>query len=444
MVFINHNSAEHLGGAERSLLTLIDRWVTEDPTVTPIVVSPGPSAAMARAITHRNWRHVELDFEGWAVFSASGGRAEALLRKRRAAAATRAIVVLLRESDARLVVTNTLVHPWGALAAAMVGVAHVWFVREFGHTDQGFIWPGGRSAALRDLGALSRTVVANSRAVRDDLAREIPVDRLVISYPPIDTDSVRALSREPLRAHVPAYPDREALRVCVLGRVTRSKGQWRVVEALRLLHGAGVRVQVCFVGELLDPGVQDELTRRAPAGSVTFVGEQANPFPYVAAAELAVIPSHREAFGRTTVECLAVGRPVVVTTEGAGAELVTAEVGQLVPAADIPALAAAIRRYADDHTLSRRQEAAARRHAVALMDGPYSAELALRAMRDAVGSTPAPLPPRWISWAALLDATADGGHPRLWTAEASAARTARLAAKALRHPATAIRRLRGR
>ena len=443
---MNHNAADHLGGAEQSLLAIVDAWAARDPGLRPVIVSPGPAPAVDAETARRGWRHVALDFEGWAVFDASGGGGQRRLRERAAAAATRALVALLRETRAALVVTNTLIHPWGAIAAAAAGVPHVWFVREFGHRDQGVIFPAGRETALEAIGALSHAVVANSLAVRDELAPFVPAERLVVSYPPVDIDSVRRRAGAALPAGATPYPDPAALRICVPGRVTRSKGQWRVVEALGLLAAEGVRAQACFVGAVLDHGAERQLARRAAELGVqaplVFAGEQANPFPFVEAAELCVVPSQREAFGRTTLECLALGRPVVATRQGAGAELVTAGAGALVDADDVAELAAALRRYADDRGLAPAQADAARLRAEELMDGPYSIEAALAALERAVGAEPAPLPPPWDAWVARLDAAADGGRPRWWRLRAAVARTVRLGARAVRHPGRAAARLR--
>lgn len=447
-MILNHNSAGHLGGAEFSLFAIVDRWAAQRPELRPIVVSPGPAPAVEAETVRRGWRHVPLHFEGWAVFEVSGGRAQERLRERAAARATHQLIALLRETRAALVVTNTLIHPWAAIAAAATGVPHLWFVREFGHRDQGVIFPKGRATALRQIGELSQAVVANSIAVRDDLAAEIPPAKLTVSYPPVDLPSVREHALAPLPSGALPFPDPAALRVAVPGRVTRSKGQWRVVEALGLLSREGVPVQAVFIGALLDPGVEGDLRRRASAlgvaENIVFAGEQANPFPWIAAAEVAVIPSQREAFGRTTLECLALGRPVIATRQGAGAELVTTGAGELFDAEDVTGLAVALRRYCGNRSLAPQQASTARARAEELSTGPFSITAAIEALDASIGTPPAVLPVEWADWVARLDRVANGGRPRWWGAQATMARGLNLGAKALREPRRALRRLRAK
>jgi glycosyltransferase involved in cell wall biosynthesis len=67
------------------------------------------------------------------------------------------------------------------------------------------------------------------------------------------------------------------------------------------------------------------------------------------AADASILSSSWENFPHTVVESLAAGTPVLATATGGVAEVVRdGENGLLVAAGDVDALAAAIRRYADD------------------------------------------------------------------------------------------------
>ena len=39
VIVVSHSAADHLGGAEQSLLALLDHWTAADPAVEPIVVA---------------------------------------------------------------------------------------------------------------------------------------------------------------------------------------------------------------------------------------------------------------------------------------------------------------------------------------------------------------------------------------------------------------------
>ncbi len=443
VLVISHSAADHLGGAERSLLALLDAWRAVEPDLEPIVVGPA-AAAMHEQLLHRGIESIVQPMTGWTVVEADGGSAQRRLRARENARATRALLELVAERRPDLVVTNTLVVPWGAIAAAATSVPHVWFVREFGERVQGFIWPEGREQALRDIGVMSSAVVANSRAVARMLEPHVGETPLSVSLPPVDLERVRALAESAVAS--PFTVD-APLTVGVLGRVTRSKGQWRVVEALGRASTAGI--EVCFIGGVLDRGAEAALTARAraiaPSARLVFAGEQQNPFAWLATADIAVIPSEKEAFGRSTLESLALGLPVVTTSSGAGAELVEHDAcGVLVEPDDLDALAAALDRYAGDAQLVAAHGGAARERAEQLARPENSVGAAIGVLRAASSATPGALPPRWNTWLARLDETASAPTPAVdWLlhARASVSTVVRRGARGLRHPVRASRRL---
>ncbi|MEO8527474.1 MAG: glycosyltransferase [Pseudolysinimonas sp.] len=360
MYFLNHSAApNHLGGSELSLLHLVHAWGERDPEFVATFISPTNRGAFTTEVRRRGHSIFAVPFEGWALFADPGGRPEAALRVRRDFASTRRIIAKMREHRPDLVVTNTVVSPWGAYAAAALGIPHVWFVREFADATQGFRFPAGRDTVLRDVGLLSALVVANSETLRSSLTEFIPADKLVYNYPGIDLGHIRALSREPLPMVPFSLPD-AMLSVVVVGRITRTKGQWRVVEAIGRLRARGLRIAVCFVGAAVEADAEVLLARRAAqlgvADSITFVGEQVNPFPFVRAADVGITPSDREAFGRVTLEYLALGKPVLATASGGSLEVVVdGETGFLVDPEDIDELAERLERLALDRALLAEQ-----------------------------------------------------------------------------------------
>src|SRR5690606_9715662 len=137
----------------------------------------------------------------------------------------------------------------------------------------------------------------------------------------------------------------------MVGRITRAKGQWRLVEAIGKLSQHGIRVAACFVGAAVEG--QADIALRARAAKlgvddlVNFVGEQHNPFPFVEAADVGVLASTREAFGRVTLEYLLLGRPVVATSAGGSPELVShGRTGFLFSGSSADDLAKYLERYA--------------------------------------------------------------------------------------------------
>ncbi len=169
-------------------------------------------------------------------------------------------------------------------------------------------------------------------------AQRLPGRRVVIRTgvdrarftPATPEDRAAARARHHLRADAPVV-------VCI-GRISVQKGQDVLLRAWPAVRDRvpGAELRIVGPGEPPDhqgfpapPGV-----RREPA--------TLDPRPWLAAADLVVLPSRWEGLSLTLLEALASGRPVVATDIAGIRELVTPEVGQLVPPECPISLAAAI------------------------------------------------------------------------------------------------------
>ncbi|MGI8497659.1 MAG: glycosyltransferase [Gemmatimonadaceae bacterium] len=150
---------------------------------------------------------------------------------------------------------------------------------------------------------------------------------------------------------------RDTDQLLFVGLIRRVKGLDILVRALGLLATSRPTVRLLVLGAGFYRGYQrDEQEVRqlvvslGLADRVHFAG-QASPESVAAAmrsSALLVVPSRRETFSVVTAEALASGIPVVATRCGGPDEILTPELGVLVPIEDPPALATAI-----DETLRR-------------------------------------------------------------------------------------------
>jgi len=441
--FVSHSAVnDHLGGSELSMLRLIDEWMTRDPELVPVIVMPSKRGVLAAEVRNRQWQAMHVPYEGWALFGDPGGRPERVQRLYRDLAATRRMVERMRSDRPDLVITNTLVAPWGAIAAAAVGAPHVWFVREFGDAADGFRFPDGRETALTDIGILSQHVVTNSHAVLDALLPYIPAEKMSVAYPLIDADGIRARASMPLEAEPFPFPNPD-LRVAVVGRITASKGQWRVIEAVGRLARRGIRVAVAFVGATVESEADGMLSARAKAlgveDQIVFLGERDNPFPIVQAADVGVVSSNREAFGRALLEYMIVGKPAIAPRSGGTAELVVeGRTGYLIDPASIDELADRLDGYALDPAVRARHGAAARRRAEEILRASDPGPLFDRLVE--LSGAPAPrLPLTVVGWLDLPQLMSPAGR-RLLAPLVSVRHFGRRVLHALRHPRGTIRR----
>lgn len=192
-------------------------------------------------------------------------------------------------------------------------------------------------------------------------------------FPPSRTRTlVNGIADPQLRAPAGRTAARAALGwdgspvVLAVGSLTGVKNHRGLIAAHgRLLASAGAasasRPRLCIAGE----GPLDaELRAQAaalPAGAVQFLGRRTDVPTLLAAADVFVLPSHREGLSLSLVEAHAMARPSVAFDVGGNGEVLLHEVtGLLVPGPDEAALASALGRLLADPALAARCGAAAR------------------------------------------------------------------------------------
>jgi glycosyltransferase involved in cell wall biosynthesis len=237
----------------------------------------------------------------------------------------------------------TLVQPhgWSWLAAGpgLREAARVW-ERHAARWSDACVCVGPGEAALADEARVPgpREIVHNGV----DLIRFRPAN----AADRIDARDALGLARE------------GPLAVCI-GRVCRQKGQDVLLTAWPAVRAAVPTARLALVG---DPGPAGTRAPGVLPGAL-WVGHVDDVRPWLAAADVVVLPSRWEGLSLALLEALATARPVVVTDVAGLADAAGEGTGGRVTAGDPAELAAAVVVRLRDPARCAREGAAAGRHA---------------------------------------------------------------------------------
>lgn len=315
--FVSHVWAH--GGAQLSLLELIDALTARDVECRVVVPVGGevPSALAARAIpylTHEYWSWARAaPPPGWERFLKTP-----LVHLRCAVKLAR----LIRRWDCDVIVTNTITVCEGALAARLLRIPHLTYAREFGDRDHGLHFEWGPRASVRLLSWLSARVVFNSAALATHYRRQVPAERARVIYNAVSLPSAALAQGKPAR---PA--DLSPTFSCVLvGWLTKGKGHEDAIRAIAALVHRGVPVRLKIVGGGGPPAYAQSLRELIAvlgvAAHVEMVEHTPDPWSFFRDADVALMCSRMEAFGRVTVEAMKLGTPVIGARSGGTPELI--------------------------------------------------------------------------------------------------------------------------
>ncbi|MCC5903061.1 MAG: glycosyltransferase family 4 protein [Halomonas sp.] len=334
-----HTVNPRLYGAERSLLDVLH--TLEKLGVATVVVVPNASNPGYLAALQRVSRAVYVIPYGWW----QEGEADDSIT-------LTAIQALLEATGANAVYVNTLTLQAPSVAARQLGLPVLTHVRELPAHDPGLCQALNSSAegVVAHAVAHSDLLIVNSQCTAEAFQhRGVPV---AVVPNMIDMHVWQAVPALQLDVQRP-------LRVGLLGSLIHKKGLVDFAALADALARKGVAVECCLygastpdleallhqrLGEGLKKGLEEGLKedlKEGKKGHLIHKGYAEDPQDALANLDIVVNLSHfQESFGRTVLEAMAAGRPVVAYDWGALPELVAhGKTGFLAPKGDVQRVA---------------------------------------------------------------------------------------------------------
>ncbi|SKB61580.1 Glycosyltransferase involved in cell wall bisynthesis [Arthrobacter sp. 49Tsu3.1M3] len=249
---------------------------------------------------------------------------------------------VIRGARPDVILANTVTVPLWTAAGRLTGVPVVTHVHEAEANA-----PRALRAALALPLLLSRGILTNSQFSSDTLASALPAlqARSRVLYNGVPGPA------EP----VPPRPDLQGgLRILYVGRLSHRKGVDVAIDALLRLRSDGVPARLSVVGAVFpgyedyEAGLRNQVQAHGAEDHVTFHGFQNVVWPFLADADVVVVPSRLdEPFGNTAVEAVLASRPVIVSnTSGLREAAAGYRSAQFVEPGDPAELADALARVA--------------------------------------------------------------------------------------------------
>jgi len=363
VLYVHHTTM--YGGAEGSLLCLL-RHLPPD-LVSPILACPPGGllnqpgiAGSAEVYPLEPWQP-RFSLTPWSVKG----------QMCRLTAMAGAIAGLAKRTGAQLIHANS----WPCAMSAVSDRSHrlpvLWHVRDLQIRSPVTWWLRSRCSAE----------IAISRVVeRFLLERGFSPDRVSVVYNGIDATELR-LSREPAAVRDELGVSPSAPVVISIAQLVPWKRHELMLQAAREVLDIVPAARFLFVGGDSVPGdgrqahLQTEARRLGIADAVLFVGYRTDPLDLLNASDVFWHAAEAEPLGRSVLEAMALGKPVVVPASAGPGELVThGATGLLVAPGDAHELGEGVVRMLADTDFSSACARAARQRVVSEFSAEAMAE----------------------------------------------------------------------
>lgn len=311
-----------LGGAERSLLELLDRDQASGATTAAIACPPGElaDAAAAAGITALPISSFEFGFNASksALPSVLFGLARASISVFKASRRFKPDVIHANSPRATMI---------SGLATALGRVPMVTHLRD--------VTPTSRQGNLtrRIVSILSQRVVANSKFTAVDFRQgsgpQIDVVYNLLGAEFVQPDATRA---DAFRSELNLG---DAPLIGIVGQLTPWKGHDLAIRAFAEARRSGADMKLVIVGSTKfatvgssfeNAGYEERLREIVKElgveNHVVFAGQLSSVSGPMQAFEITLMPSHAEPFGRAAIEAMACGSAVIATNVGGPIEFI--------------------------------------------------------------------------------------------------------------------------
>ncbi len=220
--------------------------------------------------------------------------------------------------DFDAVYSNTSTVDIGYRIASVMGIPHVWHVREFGREDFGFI-PLVPQDSMRTAFEKASAIIAISTALKEKILQQNPKSTVVVIQNGFNVEKLKYQ-----REHI---IDCNNVKILVTGQVSEAKGQIQAVKAISKLNSPNIKYQLYLAGEVDSDYRKQILECKLCPEWLHFLGKVNNLFEIRKDIDIELVCSRSEAFGRVTIEAMLHSIPVIGANTGATKDLLANGLG---------------------------------------------------------------------------------------------------------------------
>lgn len=313
--FISHSFKG--GGSERSLVGMLDGLINRNIICHVFIPAHG---MLEEEIKKRPVSYSVIKYPWWVKSNLNKITEEKTKIEVEKAEKSMTNEMIIFNPD--VIYTNTSVINMGALISKKLNIPHIWHVREFVTKKRGLEFYQNFEKVSNFIYENSDKILFNSFAMKKHYENFIKSDKSEVIYNHIDESITSLIKKEKLNF----FRNNRNLKMIMLGGVTPGKGQKDAILAVKSLVMNGIRdIELLIVGGV-EPEYHRELRSIIEKNKleefVSFFGYSIDPFKILVEADLFLMCSQDEAFGRVTAEAILMKKPVIGARSGGTPELI--------------------------------------------------------------------------------------------------------------------------
>lgn len=310
VTFFSHSS--QLAGAERSMIELIKELKEKNIFSHVVLPNEGP--------LQKELENISVPYDivslNWWANNNTQTKEEINFKNKISTENLTDYLPKLSLINPDLIYSNTIVSPWGAIAANFLNKPHIWHIREYGDLDHSLKFNLGYEETIKFIENNSDLIITNSKSVSEHISKYLNYKKpeIVYNYVEISKKYLEEKIQNP-------YKNKDSLKIIICGNIHPGKNQLEGIKAVSKLIKKNLNVELLILGTIGDKQylneILDYIKTNNIENNVAILDFVKNPYPFIKKSDIVLIPSVKEAYGRTAVEGMLLQK-VVVANDGGG------------------------------------------------------------------------------------------------------------------------------
>lgn len=337
---ISHSSSK--GGAEKAVLDMIDILMKQDVIVHVVLPEDG---LLEKELISRGVSYDKIGMQWW---TNDGENIDDV--KKNINADAMVLAGILNKTKPDIVYTISSVVSVGAIAAKILGIPHIWNIAEFGREEHGIKYLLPEDERMQFIADYSDKIFFVSEAIKKYYTDKVDIsDKSLVFAPIVDNNTNRDVKPQ----NIGNYYKKNIFKLAILGNIAKGKGQRDALLAVCEILKKNNPVELVIAGGVGDGKYYNELIEIIKNNrfedNISFIGYIDNPIQLIKQADIILVCSIFEGFGRVAVEAMLNKKPVIGANSGATPELIeNGKNGFLYEAGDFKELAEKIEFFMDN------------------------------------------------------------------------------------------------
>ncbi|KLE14596.1 glycosyltransferase family 4 protein [Clostridium sp. C8] len=323
VLFISHDGSLN-GGAGLALINLIESIKYHN--IEPVILVPKGTNDLINYLEDNKIEYILSESYWWAFVDRKNiiknvyNYMKLYLNQIKMILSLPKLINEIKSKNIEIIHSNSSVINIGALIRIFYNIPHLWHVREFGEEHMNLKFIFGTKLTRKFMSNFSDKIIVISKALEKKYLRYVKRESVITIYDGVSIDYIQKEN------NIIKKENKDELVILISGAIQEGKGQLFAAEVINKMIDENYKLKLLIAGRISEKqyflDLQSFIKNSKKEDKILLLGSCNDMNRIRKDADVELVCSYMEGFGRVTVEAMLSKMPIIASDSGANPELV--------------------------------------------------------------------------------------------------------------------------